>query len=120
MPSARGRLTSELIAVLGEAQARRLVSAFRGQQLYIPSEPIPPDHPLARCLGLEDAQRLQAEYRGRYLVIPMGREWQRQQRNEAIIAARAKGATVPELSQRFDLSPRSIYGILADSKRHFV
>lgn len=112
----KGRTTEHLIEVIGLEGAKRLVSAYRGQQLYIPSEPIPPYHPLAQRLGLEDAQRLQAEYRGRILLIPMGREWQRQKRNQAIIAARATGATVGELSQRFGLSRRRVYQILASGR----
>jgi Mor family transcriptional regulator len=85
--------------------------------LYIPME-IDQGHPIAAVLGLAHAKALAQQYGGARQLVPMRID--QRARDEAIVQARAEGATMAELARVFDLSPRAIRYVLsrkAESRR---
>ncbi|HWP00037.1 MAG TPA: Mor transcription activator family protein [Methylococcus sp.] len=73
-----------------------------------------PDHPLARCVGLQKAIRI-AEYLGNERPeIPKFDARHRAIRNRRIREERALGATHAELAERYHLTDRWIRAILAE------
>lgn len=116
--SMKGRLTAELVGLIGADNTRALVERFGGLFLYIPHrENLTPEHPIAQVIGLEAARVLSAAMPGYRLLIPTGYAERLQERNRAICAAHAAGASVPDLVQRFHLSPRTITTVLSKARQ---
>jgi hypothetical protein len=97
---------------VGLGTALELVAWRGGSALLVPVRP-GPEHALVRRLGAERAGSLVAAYGGSRIHVPTRRGVLQASRDRAIRAARAAGATVPDLLERYELSERRLYEILA-------
>jgi hypothetical protein len=106
----KGTLTRELITLIGTDATYRLIQRFKGRRLHIPREPVAPDHPIAIAIGTSNATILVRAYGGVRLSVPM--RFGLGDRNRAICQARAEGATISALVERYNLHRNTIKQIL--------
>ena len=104
----------ELEMLLGRDAADVVVTAYRGQELYIP-EPSKLDdgHKLVLLLGLDVARRLCHYWQGNILTLPMQQAKALAQRNADIIIKHKAGMDKGELATEFGLHVRTVRKILA-------
>lgn len=106
----------ELIALIGVPAALALVERYKGIRLFVPvhARDIRTDHPLARVIGVEPARKLVERYSGMELSIPRCVAALRAVRDREIRALhRASGWPAARIAQRFNLTERQVYTILA-------
>ena len=108
----KGSTEARLIELIGPEKTEALLCRYRGHTLYVPSGEIDEYHPLAQAVGMDAAAAVCREWAGLPLPLPLGADRWRDARNQRIRAARAAGATVPELVDRFGLCKRSIHAII--------
>lgn len=107
----------EIIEIIGEAAALKLVAQYGGTTPRLPAiRNITPDHPLARCIGIEALTRLVIETGGgRWLYVARCHKGMMAQRNRAIVEAYSSGEKVESLARRHHLSDRRVWDILGST-----
>jgi hypothetical protein len=106
----------EIIEVIGEAAALKLVERFGGTTPRLPaSRNITPDHPLAMCIGDELLTALVEVTGGaRWLYIPRCAKGLRERRNREIVLA-TDAEPVNAVARRYNLSDRQVWNILKNT-----
>lgn len=107
----------EIVEVIGEAAALKLVARFGGTTPRLPAlRNLASDHPLAQCIGIEALTRLVTETGGgRWLYVARCHKGMMQQRNRNIVQAYSGGEKVESLARRYHLSDRRIWDILGST-----
>ena len=103
----------EIAELVGVDGAMALARRWGGRRLYVPT--VMPDitHPIADVLGLDKAHALAACFGGQRLLIPQAAAFQRLQRDQEIERQHADGVPVSEIAERFGVSERQVFAILA-------
>lgn len=107
----------EIIDIIGEAAALKLVERFGGTTPRLPAlKNITADHPLAQCIGIESLTKLITETGGgRWLYVAKCARGLRDARNREIVKLYSDGVPVVELALRYHLSDRQIWNILGST-----
>jgi hypothetical protein len=103
----------ELIMLVGETPARKLVARFGGLRVYIPHRPAPGDH-LVRAVGIGAANKLARVFGGDRLLIPADGE--RALRRDRIRALRRHGLSISVIAHALHVTERYVYKVLADTR----
>ena len=109
----------EIVEVIGEAAALKLVERFGGTTPRLPAlRNINADHPLAQCIGVKALTLLAVETGGgRWLYIAKCARGLREARNLEIVRLYSPPINTPvdELARRYNLSDRQIWSILGST-----
>lgn len=109
----------EIVEVIGEAAALKLVERFGGTTPRLPAlRNINHDHPLAQCIGVEALTALaKVTGGGRWLYVAKCARGLREARNREIVTLYSPPNSVPvaELALRYRLSDRQIWNILGST-----
>jgi len=105
----------EIAEVIGLPAALALVTLHGGRRLYIPIK-FPASNSLLQYLGSETCDKLSQAFGGDYLAIPRAIAVNRKTRNEQILQDHRNKATVAALAQKYDMTERNVWIILARSK----
>lgn len=109
----------ELVRVLGEATAFRLVERRGGGRLIVPKK-VHPDHRLMDELGLKAFADLVAHYGGEVLELPKHDSVVRQLRHQRVRKLRGEGHTVDRVAVLTGYTRRQVFNILADDPEDLV
>ena len=101
----------ELVRVLGEADAFRLVSAHGGARISVPAMP-KADHRLRACLSAEGFDALVAWAGGGVLELPKADAYVRELRHQQVRECRAEGLTVDETAERTGYTRRHVINVM--------
>lgn len=101
----------EFIEQLGQSAAFRIMRAVGGTRIDVPKKPRGKSR-LCKKLSAADMTLLCANYGGTRPYIPKFAKIEKQIRNAEIRILRKDGASILDLSERFDLSERMIFTIL--------
>lgn len=108
----------EVIELIGEAAALKLVEDFGGQTIRIPAlRNVHADHVLAHCIGLEALTALANADGGRWLYVAKCDQSLRLRRNREIAERYSPPHNVPvaQLAREYGLSDRQIWNILGST-----
>ena len=114
----------EVINVIGEAAALKLVECFGGTSPRLPAiRNINDDHPMAQCIGVDLLTKLvTATGGGRWLYVAKCARFMRETRNREIVRLYSlhcdndeAGMSVAELALKYQLSDRQIWNILGST-----
>lgn len=107
----------EIIEVIGEAAALKLVERFGGTTQRLPAlRNITADHPLAQCIGVDVLATLVKTINGgRWLYVAQCKRGLIAQRNREIVQRYSAGERVDALALRYRLSDRQIWNILGST-----
>lgn len=107
----------EIIEVIGEAAALKLVERFGGTTPRLPAlRNVNAEHPLAQCIGLAPLTELvKITGGGRWLYVAKCARGLREARNREIVKLYSDGVPVTELALRYHLSDRQIWNILGST-----
>ena len=107
----------EIVEIIGEAAALKLVERFGGTSPRLPAvRNINADHPLAQCIGIVPLTELvKATGGGRWIYIARCARGLREARNREIVQLYSDGVPVDELARRYHLSDRQIWNILGST-----
>lgn len=98
-------MLEELVELIGEESAIKLIQRFGGTTLYIPHNP-PQDHALSFVLGYEAATKLASAYGGEDLFLPLVRQWLREQQRRMIHDLKAQAVPNNQIAQRIGCTSR--------------
>ncbi len=108
----------ELVRVLGEADALRLVGAHGGARLSVPTKDKATDvHPLCVALGKSAFDKLVAEYGGEAIDLPKADSYMRELRHEQVRQCRAQGMTIDETAEATGYTRRHVMNIMGGDGR---
>ena len=106
----------EIVEIIGEGAALKLVERFGGQTVRIPAlRNVNEDHPLAQCIGIELLTKLSKARGGSWMYVAKCDRGLRQQRNVEIVKHYSDGVKVDVLVRRYFLSDRQIWNILGST-----
>lgn len=107
----------EIIEITGEATALKLVKAFPGETVRLPSiRNINEEHPLAQCIGIEALSTICRETGGgRWFYVPKCQRGLIAERNRKIVQEYSDGVKVNELVRRYHVCDRQIWNILGST-----
>lgn len=107
----------EIVEVIGEAAALKLVERFGGTTPRLPAlRNITAEHPLAQCIGIGALTELaKVTGGGRWLYVAKCARGLREARNREIVLLYSDGVPVVELAQRYHLCDRQIWNILGST-----
>lgn len=106
----------EIIEIIGEAAALKLVERFGGTTPRLPAlRNVNADHPLALCIGIEALTELAKAGGGRWMYVAKCARGLREARNREIVQLYSDGVPVVELALRYHLSDRQIWNILGST-----
>jgi len=108
---AQRRMLDELTTIIGYQPTARLLRAFGGRRLYIPST-LDDEHPITWVVGRTHAQTLTSQFGGERLDLPDEQSIVLDLRNQRIAAEYRRGHSVRQLARTYSLSPRGIRKIL--------
>jgi hypothetical protein len=107
----------EIIDVIGEGAALKLVKEFGGTTVRLPAKcNLSEDHPIARCIGLDLLTMLLKVIGGsRWLHIAQCSRGLLAQRNQEIVKRYSDGEKVRNLARNFHISDRQVWTILGST-----
>lgn len=108
----------EIVELIGEAAALKLVEDYGGQTIRIPAlRNVNVDHALTRCIGLESLTALAKADGGRWLYVAKCDQSLRVRRNREIVEKYSPPHNVPvaQLAKDYGLSDRQIWNILGST-----
>ena len=101
----------ELVRVIGEADAMRLIGLHGGARMTVPKKP-KEDHPLRMALSALGFDKLVAGYGGEALDVPKGDAYLRRLRHDHVRQCRAEGLTLDETAEATGYSRRHVINIM--------
>ena len=110
-PEALPAVLRELVRVLGDADALRLVGMHGGARVSVPSK-VREDHPLRHLLGAESFARLVAEYAGETVELPKSDAYLRALRHAHVQKCRDEGMKIDEIAEATGYTRRHVINIL--------
>ncbi len=109
-PEALPAAVRELVRVLGEADAMRLIGVHGGARMAVPKRP-KEDHPLRMALSPAGFDKLVAGYGGEALDVPKGDAYLRRLRHDHVRQCRAQGLTMDQTAEVTGYSRRHVINI---------
>jgi hypothetical protein len=106
----RGALLEELIAVLGQDAAARLVAVYGGTRLYVPQSPSA-DDAVSNAIGHTAALALGRIYGGDRVDVPNPTP-----RRTRIVQMRAEGIGVDAIARALGCTRRRVFQVLAEMR----
>ena len=108
---------TEIVEVIGEAAALKLVHKYGGTSPRLPAmRNCSPEHELAELIGLDLLTQLVSVTGGaRWLYVPKCAQGLRESRNREIVAAYTAGEPVESIARRYNLSDRQVWNILKNT-----
>lgn len=105
---------TEIVEVIGEAAALKLVHKYGGTSPRLPAlRNCTTEHDLAVVIGLDLLTKLVVVTGGaRWLYVPKCAKGLREARNREIVAAYTAGEPVEVIARRYNLSDRQVWNIL--------
>lgn len=103
-------MLEELIHIIGEEAARRLVADFGGTRLYVPHFP-GEDDTLARSIGIAAAVKLARIFGGDRVEVPNPPP-----RRVRILTMRAAGHSVDQIARELRCTRRRVFQVLAEAR----
>lgn len=110
-PEALPAVLRDLVRVLGDTDALRLVGMHGGARVSVPTK-VHEDHPLRLALGAESFARLVAEYAGETIELPKGDAYLRALRHEQVQQCRDQGMKIDEIAEVTGYTRRHVINIL--------
>lgn len=101
----------ELVRVLGDADALRLIGLHGGARMTVPKRP-KDDHPLRMALSPAGFDKLVYHYGGEVVDVPKGDAYLRRLRHEHVHQCRAQGLTVDETAEATGYCRRHVINIM--------
>lgn len=111
LPEALPPAVRELVRVIGDADAMRLIGLHGGARMTVPKRP-KDDHPLRMALSAEGFDKLVAGYGGESLDVPKGDAYLRRLRHDHVRQCRAQGLTIDETAEATGYSRRHVINIM--------
>lgn len=103
-----------LIALLGEAQAHKLIADYGGTTLYIPPVGrLSDEHEMVELLGWNCAKTLSRFYDGYLVYVPMGRYVQLKARNELIYQSYKSGMNKNKIARKYGICKRTVNKVIS-------
>lgn len=110
-PEALPAAVRELVRVLGDADAMRLIGALPGARISVPKRP-KDDHPLRMALSPAGFASLVAEWGGGILEVPKGDAYLRRLRHDHVRQCRDQGLTIDETAEATGYCRRHVINIM--------
>lgn len=110
-PEALPAVLRDLVRVLGDADALRLVGMHGGARLSVPTK-VREDHPLRLALGADAFARLVAEYAGETVELPKSDAYLRALRHAHVQRCRDEGMKHDEIAEATGYTRRHVINIL--------
>jgi hypothetical protein len=110
----RGSLLKDLVSLIGNQGAARLIAAFGGMRVYVPHSP-EPDDTLSENIGHETAVMLSQVYGGDRIDIPNPTP-----RRSRIIELRATGVSIDVIARSLRGTRRRVFQVLAEARRERI
>ena len=110
-PEALPAAVRELVRVLGEADAMRLIGLHGGARMTVPKRP-KEDHPLRMALSPAGFDKLVAGYGGEALDVPKGDAYLRRLRHDHVRQCRAQGLTMDQTAEATGYCRRQVINIM--------
>ena len=107
------RVPQSIAERIGVQSAIDLALHWGDRQLYVPTVIPDGSHPIATVLGLETARKLASRFGGERLWIPQAAALQRLRRDQEIVRLHAEAVPVSEIAERYGVSERQVFAILA-------
>ena len=104
-------MLEEIVEVIGENAAARLIARFGGTRLYVPHSPSA-DDALARAVGEAAAIKLARVFGGERVELPKPPP-----RRMQIVELRAAGRSIEEIARILNCTRRRVFQVLAESRR---
>lgn len=101
----------ELVQVLGEADAFRLIGAHGGARVTVPKTP-GAEHPLRMAFSEKGFALFVRHYGGETMELPKGDAYLRELRHDQVRQARVRGQKVDEIAEETGYSRRHVINIL--------
>lgn len=109
----------ELEMLLGQADAQKILAAYKGRELYIPAfNKLDDDNDLIVLLGADVAKRLCHYYHDTTLTIPMQTAKLLAKRNHSIVTKSKAGAEAGKLAAEYNLHVRTVRKIIRKHKNN--
>ena len=108
----KGELYFELIDLLGEQRAHRLMTAFPGIPVYIPAK-AKKGHPIAKAIGEDGMETLCRHFQGETITVPKGEHLNQERRNADIYRRVEQGESPAEIAKRYNICYRTVLSIIA-------
>lgn len=109
-------LIDQLGQVIGTVPTLRLLAVFGARRLYVP-ETIPPDHPIARCIGGEPADKLARHFGREQLDLPDGDEFARLRRVRRVAGLLRHGAPPRDIAMLIGVSTKQVARYRAEAEQ---
>ncbi len=106
---------TDLVGLLGEEAAHKIVERYGGEQLVVPSK-YDPRSRLGRQLGKQPLSLLVRWWGGCPIYVPTMAAARRAARDERIRRGRAEGALVRDIARSEGLTARRVRGILSPGR----
>lgn len=112
-PEALPPAVRELVRVLGDADAMRIIGHLSGARVSVPKRERAHDaHPLRMALSAEGFDKLVAHWGGGILDVPKGDAYLRKLRHDHVRQCREQGLTVAQTADATGYSRRQCMNIL--------
>jgi len=102
----------DLIELLGEEDAYRLVKLWGGARRYVPRD-VPEDHALTEAFGASKAQEIADKLGSGHVVIP---NLTVSLRKRAVVKYRDQGYTAPQIADLVGITDQRVWQILREHK----
>jgi hypothetical protein len=110
-PEALPPAVRELVRVIGEADAMRLIGLHGGARMSVPKQP-KADHALRMALSPAGFDQLVAGYGGESLDVPKGDAYLRRLRHDHVRQCRAQGLTIDDTAEATGYTRRHVINIM--------
>lgn len=111
-PEALPAAVRELVRVLGDADALRLIGLHGGARVSVPKH-ARDDHPLRMALSAAGFEKLMNGYGGELLDVPKGDAYLRKLRHDHVHQCREQGLTMDETAEATGYSRRHVINIMS-------
>jgi len=106
----------EIVGIIGEAAALKLVASYGGDTPRIPAlRNVSAEHPMAQCIGLEALTALSKVHGGSWLFIAKCYKGMIRRRNANIVRDYSSGVSVSALVRKYGPCDRQIWNILGST-----
>lgn len=112
-------LTFDLIRVLGERKAFRMIQTFGGQRIQVPRFATGTSK-LSETLGESAYKRFVREFSGCFLDLPKGRTMKRILTNRKVNRLASEGKSLNYISKEIGLSRRRVVQIKSEIKKQLT
>lgn len=106
----------EVIDLIGEEAAQRIIEERGGVRLYICKQ-AREDIFLSSVIGIDLLERLIANFGGTCIDVPTDGAERRRKRNKEIVKLNSEGIPVANIARKFEMTSRNVWRILAVERK---